>query len=97
MTKGDIELQLSSLEAFLASPAFRLFQVNVLADIQDHNNSILALRPRTMEEVSDLAVVFGQREITIRFQTYFEELRDRLKTELLNLQESDNIIAPQET
>lgn len=96
MTKTDVQDQLDAVSGFMSSTAYGVLQRNFEIDVKNHELSILLTRPRTVEDVADLNLLHGKREVAIALQTYFEELRDHLKTVLSTMEERSEIVTSTE-
>lgn len=93
MLRSEFVAQLDAVEAFMASPAYPEIQKALDSELDGLNISILSTAPTTTEAVAILNMCHGTRTSVLRQQTYFEGLRNALKTTIDQMDEDGTIVA----
>ncbi len=95
MTRQELQSQLDALTAFCASPVYARIVQGWNIELSGLEAAILQVAPTTPEVVAQLNQNYGKRESLLAQLDHFETLRDRLKTELAKIGETDIIVAPE--
>ena len=85
--------QLDALDAYMASPVYPEVQKALEIELEGLETSILSMSPNNTEAVAMLNLWHGQRTSVIRQISYFEGLRDLLKSQLSKMDEEGQIVA----
>jgi hypothetical protein len=93
MLRSDFQKQLDALDAYMASPVYPEVQKALGVELEGLETSILATSPNTIEAVAMLNLWHGQRTSVIRQISYFEGLRDLLKSQIAKMDEEGQIVA----
>ena len=93
MLRQDFQKQLDALNAYMASPVYPEVQKALEVELEGLETSILATSPNNTEAVAMLNLWHGQRTSVIRQISYFEGLRDLLKSQLSKMDEEGQIVA----
>ena len=93
MLRQDFQKQLDALNAYMASPVYPEVQKALEVELEGLETSILSTSPNNTEAVAMLNLWHGQRTSVIRQISYFEGLRDLLKSQLSKMDEEGQIVA----
>ena len=93
MLRQDFQKQLDALDAYMASPVYPEVQKALGVELSGLETSILATSPNNVEAVAMLNLWHGQRTSVIRQISYFEGLRDLLKSQIAKMDEEGQIVA----
>jgi hypothetical protein len=93
MLRQDFQKQLDALDAYMASPVYPEVQKALGVELEGLETSILSTSPNNTEAVAMLNLWHGQRTSVIRQISYFEGLRDLLKSQLSKMDEEGQIVA----
>lgn len=96
MLRQEYIARLAAVDAWMSSPAYPDVQAALQKELTGLDTSILATAPQTPETVAMLNLWHGQRQSLIAQLSYFEGLRNALKTQIDQMDEEGTIVASTE-
>lgn len=96
MLRQDFQLRLDAVNAWMSSPAYPDVQKALEVELAGINDSILNTSPNDAEAVAMLNMWHGTRVSVLKQLSYFEDLRNALKTRIDQMVEDGTIVAETE-
>lgn len=93
----NLKRQLSEVEAFLLTAAYRARQKTVEADIASLETSILAQPPVDEKTRGEVLLLYGRRHQLVLELSFFEDARDTLKAAIEKILDDETKLAIDKT